>query len=75
MENQELRSNLLKSQILISDLEQGMTVEHNGELVTVSKKYIGYNDLFGYSFRGDFSNKYLTRIQFLVPTLFGISIR
>ncbi len=52
-----------------------MTVEYNGELITVSKNDIKYNDLFGYSFRGDMSKKSITRVQFTVPTAFGIVLR
>jgi len=68
-------SNLVKTQISISELKQGMTVEHNGHLITVSKKDISYNELFGYSFRGDMSRKVITMIQFAVPTAFGIILR
>lgn len=68
-------SNLVKTQIPISDLKQGMTVEHNNELITVSKKDISFNELFGYSFKGDMSNKTIIMVQFAVPTAFGIVLR
>lgn len=68
-------NNLVKTTINISDLQQGMTVEYNGELLTVSNKDIKHNELFGYSFRGDCSKKTITRIEFAVPTLFGTVIR
>ena len=68
-------TNLVKTTISISDLQQGMTVEFNGQLITVSRKDIVYNELFGYSFRGDCSKKTITRVQFEVPTANGISLR
>lgn len=68
-------SNLVRTEINIQDLEHGMTVEYNGELITVSRKDIKYNDLFGYSFRGNGQHKTLTRVQFQVPTLRGIVLR
>lgn len=68
--------NLVKTQILISDLQHGMTVEYNNQLLTVSKKDISYNNLFGrYSFRGDMSKQKITRVQFAVPTAFGVILR
>jgi hypothetical protein len=67
--------NLVKTTINIWDLQQGMTVEHNGELITVSNKDIKHNELFGYSFRGDCSKKTITRVQFIVPTLKGKALR
>ena len=68
-------SNLLKTQITIPELRNGMTVEVNGELITVSDNEIKYNELFGYSFRGDGSKQEITRVQFIVPTNNGIQIR
>ena len=68
-------TNLVKTQINISELKQGMTVEYMGQLLTVSKKDIKFNELFGYSFRGDMSKKSITRVQFSVPTLNGIVLR
>ena len=68
-------SNLVRTIVNISDLEQGMTVELNGQLITVSRKDINKNDLFGYSFRGDFSKKTITRVQFAVPTAYGLQLR
>lgn len=67
--------NILRTKINICDLEQGMTVEHNGKLVTVSRNDIKFNELFGYSFRGDGSIQTVTRIQFIVKTAFGDNIR
>ena len=67
--------NLVKTQIKISQLEQGMTVEYNNQILTVSKKDISYNELFGYSFKGDMSKQEITRVQFSVPTINGIILR
>jgi len=67
--------NLVRTTINILDLQQGMTVDYNGQLITVSKNDITKNDLFGYSFIGDSSKKTITRVQFAVPTAFGISLR
>ena len=65
-------TNIIKSDILISELKQGMTIEKDGNLITVSKKDITFDTLFGrYCFKGDGSKKYITRIQFIVPTLNG----
>jgi len=66
--------NLVRTIVKISDLEQGMTVEFNGEIITVSRKDITKND-FGYSFRGDGSKKTITRVQFAVPTTYGVQLR
>ena len=76
MTTQEMtNTNIIKSEILISDLKQGMTIEKDGSLITVSKKDITFDTLFGrYCFKGDGSKKYITRIQFIVPTLNGIRI-
>jgi hypothetical protein len=68
-------SNIIKSKIHISALRQGMTVEVNGSLMTVSKKHIKYCPFMGYSLCGDASKKFITLIQFLVPTNNGNSLR
>ena len=67
-------TNIIKSQISVSDLKPGMTVEYKGEMLTVSKNDVK-KGFCGYSFRGDASKKEITRIQFAVPTKFGISLR
>ena len=67
--------NLVRTQVHISELKQGMTVEFNGELLTVSRHDIKRCDLFGYSFRGDASKQILTRVEFAVPTVNGIVLR
>lgn len=66
--------NLIRTQIPISQLKQGMTVEYRGKLLTVSKNDVKYNSLFGYSFRGDGSKQEIVQIQFSVPILSGTSI-
>lgn len=66
--------NLHKTQILISDLEIGMTVEYNNTLYTVGKESLIKTD-HGIAFRGDASINYITRVQFRVPTLKGIQLR
>ena len=68
-------TNLVKTKINISDLQVGMTVELNNELITVGRNDIKRNEFFGVSFRGDASKKTITRVQFAVPTAFGIQIR
>ena len=68
-------SNLVRTQIYISELKQGMTVEFNGQLLTVSRHDIKRCDLSGYSFRGDASKQILTRVEFAVPTANGIVLR
>lgn len=67
--------NLVKTQINLSDLTQGMTVEYKGELLTVSKNDIKQNSFFGYSFRGDSSSQKITMIQFKVQTNKGTILR
>lgn len=67
--------NIIETKIHLSELEQGMTVKYKGELVTVSKKHIKYDPFFGYTFMGDSSNQYITKVQFVVPTLKGIQLR
>ena len=67
--------NILRTTINISELEQGMTVEHNGNMYTVSRNDVKYDRLWGYSYRGDSSRQTITRIQFAVPTSFGIVLR
>ena len=58
----------------LSELKTGMTVYYKGELLTVGKNDVKFNELFGYSFRGDGSNQYITRVQFSVPTSYGIRL-
>jgi len=65
-------SNLVKTVINISDLEVGMTVEKDGELLTVSKNCVTHCELFGWGFRGDRSKQKITRVEFLVPTNKGV---
>ncbi len=67
--------NLIKTEIHLSQLKQGDTVEYNSEILTVSKKDIRYCGFMGYSFRGNASKKTITKIQFAVPTNKGIVLR
>ena len=67
-------SNIVRTKINISELEHGMTVEFNGEILTVSRKDIKTNE-HGLSYRGDSRQKEITRIQYLVPTAFGDVLR
>jgi hypothetical protein len=67
-------SNLVRTTIQVSDLQIGMTVEHNGELKTVGKESLTKNE-HGIAFYGDASKKTITRIQFAVPTANGIVLR
>ena len=73
-QNEKNMENLVKSTISLSELEQGMTVEFNGMLLTVGKNDVKRNE-HGLSFRGDSSKKTITRVQFKVPTAFGIVLR
>lgn len=66
-------SNLIRTTIQISELQIGMTVEHNGQLKTVGKENLTQNE-HGISFCGDASKKTITRVQFKVPTMFGFRI-
>jgi len=52
-----------------------MTVLYKNELLTVSKNDVKFNELFGYSFRGDCSSQKIIKIQFRVPTNKGIILR
>ena len=67
-------TNLVKSKIKVSDLLVGMTVEHEGHLITVGKGDVSQG-FCGWAFRGDASKKELTRVQFAVPTAFGTVLR
>jgi hypothetical protein len=68
-------SNIIKKEINLCDLKQGMTVEYKNEILTVSKNDIKYNSFMGYSFRGDASKKTITQIFFKVPTNNGFVLR
>lgn len=69
------KSNIIRSEIKISDLKQGMTVEKNGKLITVSKKHLTFDSLFGrYCFEGDGSKEFITRAQFKSPTAYGFRL-
>jgi len=65
--------NLVKTTIQISDLQIGMTVDHNGSLHTISNSNIksSYWNL-GQIGRPKTS---ITRVQFAVPTSNGIVLR
>lgn len=67
--------NIVRTEIPISELMVGMTVEQDGKLITVSKNDLKYDSFLGYSFRGDAYKKYITKINFIVPTNLGVSIR
>jgi len=64
-----------KTKALIQEIKQGDTVEYKGEFITVGEKDIKYCNFMGYSFKGDASSKYITKINFIVPTNKGFSIR
>ena len=67
-------SNLVRTTIQKSDLQIGMTVEWNGELKTVGKENL-MNTLHGVAFNGCAFPKEIVRVQFAVPTAFGIVLR
>lgn len=66
--------NIIKTDIRIADIKQGMIIEQNDKFYTVSKNDVKYCELLGYSFKGDSSKKVLKRIQFKVPILNGYRI-
>lgn len=70
-----LPSNIVKTNILLSDLKPGMTVEYDGQIKTVCKKDIKHCPFMGWSYLGNASKKQITLIQFAVPTAFGIVLR
>lgn len=63
-----IQSNIIRTTINKSELQVGMTVELNGELITVGKRDLSYCSFMGYSFRGSVYPKTITRVQFKVPT-------
>ena len=65
---------MIKTDIRIADIKQGMTIEQNGNFYTASKYDVKYCNFLGYSFRGDSSKKVLKRVQFKVPVLNGYRI-
>jgi hypothetical protein len=67
-------TNIIKTQIHISNIKISDTIEHQGSLVTVNKNDIS-KGFCGITFRGDASKKYLTKITFKVPTNLGIILR
>ena len=67
-------SNIIRSQIRIANLKPGMIVEYENQFITVSNRDI-QKGFLGYSFRGDASKKFITRIQFAVLTSTGIVLR
>lgn len=73
-QNTKEMENQVKTKIRISELEVGMTVEYKGQLLTIGKNDVFKNE-FGLSFRGDSSIKEITRVQFAVPTAFGVVLR
>jgi hypothetical protein len=62
---------MLETQIELSELMPGMTVLFRGKVTTVCKTDIGGDRFMGVTFRGDASKKYLTRVQWVVPTMYG----
>jgi len=67
-------NNLVKTQVHISSLEIGMTVEYKGRLYTVGKENF-FKTFYGWAFMGDSSSRTITRVQFAVPTAKGIVLR
>lgn len=67
-------SNLVETIIKIEDLEIGMTIRWNGELTTVGRENLKYT-LHGVAFNGCAYPKTVTRVQFAVPTKYGIILR
>ena len=70
----DIMTNLVRTTIQISDLQIGMTVEHEGVLCTVGKESISRTH-HGIAFNGDASKKTITMIQFAVQTAKGIVLR
>jgi len=63
--------NIIRTTVKISDLKHGDTVEIDGQLKTVNKKYLKHNPLFGWSFEGAPFPRGITKVVFKVPTAFG----
>jgi|GEM_PF-2470683 len=66
--------NLVKTIIQKSDLKIGMTVELNGQLMTVGKENLK-TTLHGMAFNGSSFPKEIVMVQFAVPTKKGIVLR
>jgi endonuclease III len=69
-QQERIMSNLIKTIISVSDLRQGMTVEIDGNLKTVSLNKIKQN----YIYDGQRYKDGITRVQFVVPTAFGVRV-
>lgn len=63
--------NVIRTSVKLSDLKHGDTVEIDGQLKTVDKKYLKHDSLFGWSFEGAPYPTGITKIVFKVPTAFG----
>jgi hypothetical protein len=66
---------IARSVVALHELKQGDTVEYRNEFLTVGRRDITFNELFGYSFRGDGSKQTITKVQFVVTTMRGILLR
>lgn len=66
--------NIVRTEVLVSELLPGWTVEKNGLLYTVGKEDVK-KTFCGFAFRGDASKKTITRVQFAVPTAAGVVLR
>ncbi|GAB1358561.1 hypothetical protein MASR1M31_03390 [Porphyromonadaceae bacterium] len=71
----EEQDNIIRTEIKIADLNHGMIVERDVELITVSRKHINYNYLTDtYTFQGDAYRQTITRVQWKVPIKNGYRI-
>lgn len=63
-------SKIIKTVISVSDLQQGMTIEVGGKMQTVARSKVGQN----YIYDGQRYKNGITRVQFVVPTAYGVRI-
>ncbi len=70
-----MTDNLVRTEVSLDEIHVGMTIELNGQLITVNQGDVKRDAVWGCSFRGDSSRKTFTRAQFAVPTAFGIVLR
>jgi hypothetical protein len=61
----------IKKTVKVGDLRNGDTVEVGGKLETVSRFHIKYNELFGYTYKGDPFLSGITKVVFKVPIAGG----
>ena len=68
-------SNIIKTKVYKDSLKAGMTIEIDNELHTIGKKELRRCVYLGVLFRNRSYQKTYTRIQYVVPTNNGLSVR